>query len=37
MSDGAKGVPTLAQADIGKTRDKMAKLVGVSHGTYNKG
>ena len=33
MSDGAKGVPNLAQA---KTRDKMAEMVGVSHGTYEK-
>lgn len=29
-------VPTLAQSDTGKTRDKMAALVGVSHGTYDK-
>jgi len=36
MSDGAKGVPTLAQAEKGKTRDKMANMVGVSHGTYDK-
>lgn len=36
MSDGAKGVPTLARAEKGKTRDKMANMVGVSHGTYDK-
>ena len=36
MSDGAKGVPTLAQAGTGKTRDKMASMIGVSHGTYDK-
>jgi len=35
MSDGGKGVPTLAQ-DKGKTRDKMASMIGVSHGTYDK-
>ena len=29
-------VPTLAPSDAGKTRDKMAKQIGVSHGTYQK-
>ena len=29
-------VPTLAQSEHGKTRDKMASQVGVSHGTYDK-
>ena len=29
-------VPTLAPSDAGKVRDKMAALVGVSHGTYDK-
>ena len=29
-------VPTLAPSDAGKTRDKMADMVGVSHGTYDK-
>lgn len=29
-------VPTLAPSDAGKTRDKMAKQIGVSHGTYEK-
>lgn len=35
MSDGAKGTPMLAEAK-GETRDKMAKQIGVSHGTYQK-
>lgn len=35
MSDGAKGTPMLAEAK-GETRDKMASLIGVSHGTYDK-
>ena len=35
MSDGAKGAPILADAK-GETRDKMASLIGVSHGTYDK-
>lgn len=29
-------VPNLAPSDQGKTRDKMAEMVGVSHGTYEK-
>lgn len=29
-------VPTLAPSDKGKTRDKMAAMIGVSHGTYDK-
>jgi hypothetical protein len=29
-------VPTLAPSNAGKTRDKMAEMVGVSHGTYDK-
>lgn len=29
-------VPTLAPSNPGKTRDKMANMVGVSHGTYDK-
>lgn len=36
MREGAKGVPNLAQAELGKTRDKMASMLGVSHGTYDK-
>lgn len=35
MSDGAKGTPMLAEAK-GETRDNLAKMVGVSHGTYDK-
>lgn len=35
MSDGAKGTPILAEAK-GETRDKMASLIGVSHGTFDK-
>ena len=29
-------VPILAPSNAGKTRDKMAEIVGVSHGTYDK-
>ena len=29
-------VPTLAQSEKGRTRDKMAERIGVSHGTYDK-
>lgn len=29
-------VPTLAQSDTGKTRDKISAQIGVSHGTYDK-
>lgn len=34
MSDGAKGTPILAEAK-GETRDKLAEMVGVSHGKYS--
>lgn len=29
-------VPTLAQGEAGRTRDKLAAIVGVSHGTFDK-
>lgn len=29
-------VPTLAQSNFGKVRDKMASMLGISHGTYDK-